>query len=123
MHEEYIVPVLCTVLRTILEIPYEKYRIHPIIIYFLYIQIFISVCLLLLSWIPAIVTCENDVVTRRRHITELIFLPQIFINASPLSLFFIPFGFLPIIHIPILIFFIIVIVSYSKILYFFCVIV
>lgn len=75
------------------------------------------ICLLILSWIPATVTCKSDGVGR--HITELIFLPQIFINASPISLFFIPFGFLPLIHIPLLVFYMIIVVSYLRLLFFF----
>ncbi|MCP9262653.1 Dolichyl-phosphate beta-glucosyltransferase [Dirofilaria immitis] len=62
------------------------------------LNIVISACLLISSWIPAIVTCESNSV--ERHIAELIFLPQIFRNTSLLSLLFIPFGFLPLLHIP-----------------------
>uniref|UniRef100_A0A0R3RWU2 G_PROTEIN_RECEP_F1_2 domain-containing protein n=1 Tax=Elaeophora elaphi TaxID=1147741 RepID=A0A0R3RWU2_9BILA len=73
------------------------------------LKVFISACLLLSSWIPAIVNCRNRDV--QHHIAELIFLPQIFIRASPLSLFFIPFGFLPLIHISALLFCMLVTIS------------
>ncbi|CAG9540293.1 unnamed protein product [Cercopithifilaria johnstoni] len=73
------------------------------------LKILISACLLLSSWIPAIATCRNHGV--ERNIAELIFLPQIFNKTSPLCLFFIPFGFLPLIHIPTLVFYMIVTVS------------
>uniref|UniRef100_A0A915Q6A0 Dolichyl-phosphate beta-glucosyltransferase n=1 Tax=Setaria digitata TaxID=48799 RepID=A0A915Q6A0_9BILA len=59
-------------------------------------------CLLLSSWIPAVVTCKSR--SEERHITEMIFLPQIFNNSTLLSLFFIPFGFLPLTSIPCLAF-------------------
>ncbi|VDM08267.1 unnamed protein product [Wuchereria bancrofti] len=67
------------------------------------LKIIVLACLLLASWIPATMTCNNRGIIGR-HIVETIFLPQIFNNSSPLSLIFIPFGFLPLLHITILAF-------------------
>ncbi|EJD75520.1 hypothetical protein LOAG_17349 [Loa loa] len=79
----------------------------PLVLFIL--KIILLACLLLSSWIPAVVTCTSRGLGR--HIAELIFLPQIFHNTSPLSLFFIPFGFLPVMHIPAVAFCMIITVS------------
>ncbi|EJW81441.1 hypothetical protein WUBG_07650, partial [Wuchereria bancrofti] len=78
--------------------------------------IIVLACLLLASWIPATMTCNNRGIIGR-HIVETIFLPQIFNNSSPLSLIFIPFGFLPLLHITILAFCMIVTVKSFIILF------
>ncbi|VDK88775.1 unnamed protein product [Litomosoides sigmodontis] len=74
------------------------------------LKILVMICLLISTWIPATVNCESDGVGRR-HITEVVFLPQIFVNTSPISLCFIPFGLLPLIHIPLLVCYIIITIT------------